>query len=305
MKKELYLSFFGQKDPDEIKKIFFATLLETNHEYDFFVDWKKVKQLVEKYAIELNILNTLIKSQNFDDHLRNILRRYPEVLPCFPLLLAIRDRQIKIADDFMASKMTIDDYDFSPRDLSREEIERVIKFVAKTGLKKFFQELTNSSLGDYMLGVEVGIDSNARKNRSGKITERLIEELLIRLKRSTGITDMLKQKKFSFLQKIGVSVPLELKERKADFIIVKKTKIINIETNFYNVSGSKPQEVVDAYINRQSELKRANFGFIWVTDGPGWKSSRNQIEKAMDEIDYILNTHFVRAGLLERILEEF
>lgn len=145
MKKELYLSFFGQKDLDEIKKIFLDTLLETNHEYNFFVDWKKVKEAVEKYAIELNILNSLIKNHNFDEHLRKILSRYPEVLPCFPLLLAIRDSEIKIVDDFMASEVSIDDYDFSRRELSDEEIDQVIKFVAKTGLKGFFQELSKKN----------------------------------------------------------------------------------------------------------------------------------------------------------------
>ena len=107
------------------------------------------------------------------------------------------------------------------------------------------------------------------------------------------------------LEEVGIDVPKDLKHRKADFILIKEpAKVINIEANFYNVTGSKPQEIVDSYINRQEELKRSGFHFIWITDGYAWKKSRNQLTKAFDKIDYLLNTKFVRDGLLIKILEE-
>jgi DpmII restriction endonuclease. len=119
------------------------------------------------------------------------------------------------------------------------------------------------------------------------------------------IKEFIKQQEFIVLEKLGLNISKELKHRKADFILIKEpNKVINIETNFYNVTGSKPQEIVDSYINRQEELKMAGFYFIWITDGPAWKRSYNQLSKAFDHVDYLLNTKFVRDGLFIKILEK-
>jgi len=59
---------------------------------------------------------------------------------------------------------------------------------------------------------------------------------------------------------------------------------------------------VDSYIERQNELRENGFEFIWITDGVGWREQKNQIEKGFTKIDYLLNLHFVRMGLLEEFL---
>ncbi|MFW6008468.1 MAG: DpnII family type II restriction endonuclease, partial [archaeon] len=109
------------------------------------------------------------------------------------------------------------------------------------------------------------------------------------------------QKKFNYLnKKYNVSVTSEIKNRKADFILIKDNlKVINIEANFYKGGGSKPQEIVDSYINRQTDLYNNNFNFIWISDGFGWKDQYNQTTKAFNKIDYLLNLNFVKKGLLE------
>ncbi|WP_049774928.1 DpnII family type II restriction endonuclease [Thermoanaerobacterium thermosaccharolyticum] len=94
-----------------------------------------------------------------------------------------------------------------------------------------------------------------------------------------------------------------VKNRKADFIIIKNgNKVVNIEVNFYSGTGSKPQEIVDSYIERQNELKENGFEFIWITDGIGWKGQKNQLHKGFERVNYLLNLYFVRKGLLEEIL---
>lgn len=156
-----------------------------------------------------------------------------------------------------------------------------------------------------MTGIEVGLDSNARKNRSGKAMENLIESLINNCRSRLKMKDIIKQQRFLVIEKMGFKVPKELRNRKADFILIKEPdKVVNIEANFYNVSGSKPQEIVDSYINRQEELRNAGFCFIWITDGHAWKNGQNQIYKAFDKIDFILNTKFARDGLLIKILEK-
>lgn len=303
MNEEIYSEFFGIKNQEELHNLFLETLLETNFEHQFFVDWEKIKEKVQKYAIELNILNALIKNSHFKEALKIILVRYPEVLPCLPLLLAVREIRLRVANDFLAKKVRVIDYDFSVRKLSAEEVDQVVEFVSKSGLEDFLCNLASSSLTDYLSGVEVGLDSNARKNRSGRMMELLIEKMLERAINKIRIKRIIKQARFSDLKRENYFIPPELMKRKADFILIRENnKMINIETNFYNVSGSKPQEIVDAYINRQEELKKLKINFIWITDGPGWKSSKSQIKKALEKIDFVLNTHFVRAGLLEKIL---
>ncbi|MGB9863861.1 MAG: type II restriction endonuclease [Candidatus Saccharicenans sp.] len=305
MKLEPYREVYKLKESAAVKNLFFNTLIETNHDFRFFVDWSKVKANVEKYKIELSILNSLIKHKDFENTLKDILFRYPEVLPCFPLLIAVREQKFNLIDDFMSKNFEFLDYDFTPRKLNEMEINKIVKFVCQTGLKDFFMNLSTASLQDYLMGIEVGLDTNARKNRSGKVMETLIENLIQKCLDQLKIRKLIKQKNFFVLEKMEISVPKELKNRKADFILLKEpSKVINIEANFYNVTGSKPQEIVDSYINRQEELKKAGFHFIWVTDGYAWKKGQNQLNKAFDKIDYLLNTKFVRDGLLIKILEE-
>lgn len=305
MQINIYRDFFNLLDRESIINLFFNTLIETNHDFKFFVDWAKIKANVEKYKLELNILNSLIRQKEFEKTLKDVLTRYPEVLPCFPLLIAVRERQFRLIEDFTNLAGQIIEYNFTPRKLDQDEIEKIIKFLDQTGLKDFFINLSAASLRDYLTGIEVGLDTNARKNRSGKAMEILIERLIDSYRNQLKIKNIIKQKRFIAIEKMGFKVPVELKNRKADFILIKEPdKVVNIEANFYNVSGSKPQEIVDSYINRQEELRKAGFYFIWITDGYAWKKGQNQIVKAFNKIDFLLNTKFVKDGLFIKILEE-
>ena len=50
--------------------------------YDYYIDFEKVINNVEKIKIELNILNTLIGSKNIEDEFEKIIIKYPETLKC-------------------------------------------------------------------------------------------------------------------------------------------------------------------------------------------------------------------------------
>jgi type II restriction enzyme len=117
---------------------------------------------------------------------------------------------------------------------------------------------------------------------------------------------MLFQKEFGVLEsEYGIGIPPALRPREADFLIIRPDKkAFNIEVNFFSGTGSKPQEIVDSYLNRQRELKESGIGFIWITDGEGWKGQQNQIRKGFEEFDFLLNLHFVRQGLLKSVLSE-
>jgi type II restriction enzyme len=223
-----------------------------------------------------------------------------------PILIAVRDARLKVIRDFSDADTDIMEYNFTERKLSELEIRVLIEFFEKTGLKNFFENLSTKSIRDYVTGVEVGMDTHARKNRSGDSMELVIKPFIekINLKHDNRYI-ILFQKNFNYLQKnFGIKVSASIRNRKADFILINadKDRVVNIEVNFYSGTGSKPQEIVDSYINRQEELKENGFEFIWITDGYGWKGQKNQIEKGFRKVNYLLNLHFVRKGLLEDIL---
>jgi len=302
----IYEKRLGTSNLEEIIDKFHETIVDTNRSYKFFVDWEKVESHIEKHKVEFNILDSLIGSRDFNNELKNILRKYPEVLPVIPILIAVRDINLKVIRDFLDADSDIIEYNFTERKLSGPEIEGLIEFFDKTGLKYFFENLSTKSIRDYVTGVEVGMDTHARKNRSGNSMELVIKPFIeeINLQQDDQFT-VLFQKNFNYLEKkFGIKVSSSIRNRKADFILINSDngKVINIEVNFFSGTGSKPQEIVDSYINRQEELKENGFEFIWITDGYGWKGQKNQIEKGFRKVNYLLNLHFIRKGLLEDIL---
>lgn len=62
--------------------------------YEFYVDFQKVYKNIDLYEIELNILNSLIGSNDIENDFEKIILKYPEVLKCIPLLLAVRAKEI-------------------------------------------------------------------------------------------------------------------------------------------------------------------------------------------------------------------
>ena len=307
MNAEIYQKYLSLATPELIVDEFHRTIIDTNRGHNFFVDWDKIKSHVQRYKVEFNILNSLIGSRKFDADLRALLVKYPEIIPILPILIAVRGAQLKVIEDFSIPNSDIVEYDFKKRDRSKEDVEILVGFCQKTGLKYFFETLSAKCIQDYVTGVEVGMDTHARKNRSGDAMELALKPIFEEIeKNGNGKYEVLFQKKFGYLKdKFGLKVSTAIENRKADFIVLKNNQktIVNIEVNFYSGTGSKPQEIVDAYINRQSELKQHGFKFIWITDGHGWKGQKNQIQKGFEEIGYLLNMHFVRKGLLKKILE--
>ncbi len=107
MKEAVYKKYLNMDKFDEIVECFHDTIIDTNRDHKFFVDWEKVKNNVAKFKIEFHILDSLIGSKDFENELRNILEKYPEVIPCIPILIAIRDKDLKVIDDFFRADCRI------------------------------------------------------------------------------------------------------------------------------------------------------------------------------------------------------
>ena len=302
--KDIYNNFLGTSSQVDVIRKFINTTITTNRDFHFLVDWEKVEKQIKKYKLELSLFDTLIRSKDFNEELLNLLKKYPKAIEAVPILLALseKDSNLALVKDFLNWDFEEFNLDFNNFSL-KEDAAKIITLFEESGLKYFFQNMSAKSIIDYATGVKVGMDTNARKNRSGKVMERLLVD---KIKRDSPDYEVYLQKQFkSFKDKF--SVPDELLERRADFILLRADTWVNIEVNFYNTAGSKPEEIVGSYISRQSYIKKAGGHFIWITDGIAWKEKKankqTELKNAFDKMDYVLNLYFVKNGLLKEILD--
>ena len=217
-----------------------------------------------------------------------------------PILLACRDGLIKVLNS-IETNLNFKIFDFSKCKYNPKEINDIVQFTKNTGLLDILCKMDSAT--DYLLGVEVGLDTNARKNRSGLFLERMVTETLKELSARNSSLIIVEQKSFGYVEdKYHMKIPTTLRKRKFDYSVINRGKAINIEVNFYSGTGSKPSEIISSYINRGEVLSSAGWKFVWLTDGMGWKKMKNPLRVGVDNIDYIINTFLLRKGLLEKII---
>ena len=275
----------GYETLNEYNRDFFGTLLETNHTYEFFVNWDKVFSNLDDYLIEISILNSLnkVESNQVESHFREILKNYPLVVKILPTILAIRDKKVDVLD-VEENKFKV--VDFSTR---RFDVEEIVDFCKKSGLLDLFSKIDD--LYSYLVGTEVGLDTNGRKNRSGHVFEDIVGELLAKKIRNHPEYRLAKEETIRFQR-----------TKRWDYVIYYNNipKYL-FECNFYNGTGSKPIEVANAYVDLQNQIKDSHLVFIWVTDGKGWKKMSKALQSASPGIDYIVNYNILNKSI-DRIL---
>ena len=265
-------------------------------DYGYYVDFNKVYGNVETIKVELNILNSLIGSKNIEADFEKLLTDYPQVLKCIPVLLAVRGREIYTIDgdgEYL--------FNFKKMNYSVEEYKM---FMRKTGLFSLISEHVINNLVDYVTGVEVGLDSNGRKNRGGHLMENLVEDYLQKAGLVKGV-DYFKEMYISDIEKKW-SIDLSnisnqgKAEKRFDFVVKKGATIYGIETNFYSSGGSKLNETARSYKTIALEAKEIQgFAFVWFTDGQGWQSARHNLEETFDVMDNIYCISDIENGTIE------
>ena len=279
---------------------FLNTLIVTNRSHEFFVDWAKVRRYRDTFKDELSLLSSVSTvGLNPEIELSRLLEKYPRIAQLIPLLVAVRAKKniLPVVDE--ASLLDIE-YDFNLRDTDKSKISKITDFAKKTGLLAELATIKNHN--DYYFGVEVGLDTNGRKNRSGIAMENLIEPFARELVEKYG-GKFLKQTNFEKASKeFGVELPPNEKGKRGDFMLLVKGVPINIEVNFFDGGGSK-QEIMNSYIPRAKNLNEAGWVFALVTDGAGWKKNKNQVELGFRTIKNIYNAKMCRDGKLEWLIK--
>ncbi len=164
------------KNEDELFVLIVSTFKKKITQWSYFVNWQKVLTNIEPVEKELNLLNYLVGKENLEIETKQLISQYPEVIKAIPILLAIRDNSLEVLIDtknFIYSK-----FDFTKRNLSSEEIDAFSDFIIKSGFGELLRDKKIKNLVDYATGVEVGLDSNGRKNRGGSLMEFLVEEFV-------------------------------------------------------------------------------------------------------------------------------
>ena len=285
---------------DEICKALSDSLIETNYTYDFFVNWTKATKNRDAFKYELALLKSLKNSSNPLADFRTLLNKYPEVIKVIPILLACRDGILKVLNS-IETGLQYRTFDFSKKRYDTKEIGEIVDFTKNTGLLDMLCRMDSAT--DYLLGVEVGLDTNARKNRSGLFLEKMVSETLGELSTRNSSLVFVEQKSFGYVEEnYSVKIPASLRDRKFDYVVINKGKATNIEVNFYSGPGSKPSEIASSYSDRNRELTSAGWNFVWLTDGQGWKKMQRQLRVGVDNIGYVINASLLRKGLLEQII---
>jgi type II restriction enzyme len=260
------------------------------------VDWDKVLDFVGKYKIELGILEAVLQSDVKEFF--ETIKKYPEVIRVFPRLLAIRDDKFSIIEDPDTRRYL--NFDFTKLPETDIEIYEYIDFWRKSGLANVLKEVKN--LRDYYMGVEVGSDTNARKNRGGVEWEKFVEPLIMQIAYKNGYQVKIRQKFEKVLRDLSFKEPPMELRRNMDFIVYKGGKFVDIEANFFSGGGTK-LEVPGAYVNRTFS-QGFTLSLFLFTDGFGWMSSKSLMQDYFNKFPCIVNYKMAKEGVLEAGLKQ-
>ncbi len=257
---------------------FLSELRETNATLDFYCDFRKIKQNVRDIEINLNTLNYLLGKQDLRQAVEDIWNRDSSVFEVLQILIAIRPEQDKKVVNKQGQIVPITNYLTS--------VNGIMEYLEDSGLDKLFKDKTIKNLVDYVFGIEVGLDTHARKNRSGKLMENYVENLFI--KNSITFEKQVSSNKFPPIDEV-----LAGDNKVFDFVIKTKRCTYLIEVNFYHGGGSKPNETARAYTEVAPKVNSVkDYEFVWITDGVGWISAKAMFTVAYKVIPNIYNlTH--------------
>lgn len=255
--------------------LFMSQLQETNQTLNFFCDFNKIAQNVEDIKLSLCILNSLIGATNMRKAVETIWRRDKTAFNVMDILIAVRSEGKKKVLDNFGQCVVLDSLFTS--------IDGVMEFLESTGLAEIFQSKKINDLVDYVFGIETGLDTNARKNRSGHVMENMVAHILD--KHNVPYRQEVYSSEWPAITEV-----LGDDEKRFDFVIKTVSKTYLIEVNFYSGGGSKLNEVARSYSDIAPKINSVpGFEFVWITDGIGWENAKNKLQEAYSIIPSIYN----------------
>lgn len=277
-----------------------STMTDSVADWTYYTDFSKVYANVEKIKIPLNLLNSLVGSENIKVEFLELISNYPETLRAIPILIAKRLKDTIIIKDPKKDFF----FDFRKQDYTENEYAY---FMEQTGLFNMMQNHIVSNLVDYVTGVEVGLDTNGRKNRTGHAMENVVENYF----KATGLIRDVDYFKEMYQDDIERMFNVDLssitnngKTRKRfDFVLkTNNSPLYLIEVNFYSGGGSKLNETARSYKMITEETRDIkNVEFLWFTDGQGWNSAKNNLRETFEVLKHMYNINDLENGILSEL----
>jgi len=292
-----YKEKLGCENSEAVFQYLISTLKPTIKDWNYFVNWEKVLRNYHSIEFELNLLNSLIGKSNIEDEAFKLFTKYPETIKAIPILIACREIELMLLSDykngFKYEKFLFND---------NLEATKAIRFMKYSGLFNLFENKIIKSIPDYVIGLETGLDSNGRKNRSGTSMESIVSYFVDEqcIKKTWEWIGQATQKKI--FEKWGKKITVEKSDRQIDFAILANNNLHLIESNFYGGGGSKLKSTAGEYKSDFKRWKADGHQFIWITDGDGWRSTHKPLRETFDETDTILNLDMLEKGLLEEVI---
>jgi type II restriction enzyme len=269
--------------------------------WDYFVNWEKVIINVKMFEKELNILNYLIGKDNLEKEAFDLFKKYPDAIKAIPTLLAVREAAIDVLID--SKNFKYKNLNFFQFEYTDSEINDIVEFVIKTGFGDLILKKQIKNFVDYATGVEVGLDSNGRKNRGGTLMESLVEEFVADTCENLNLQYLAQATSKKIKEQWNIDVAVDKSSRQLDFAINNNGKLFFIECNFYGGGGSKLKSTATEYIEMNRYWNKQGIDFIWITDGAGWKSTLKPLREYFDKADYLINLELLRENILNSIVK--
>lgn len=282
-----------KKDFDHLVSTFRSSIKT----WDYFVNWNKVFTNSASFEIALNKLNYLIGKDDLQGEFYRLYESNPDIAKALPVLLAVRENNLEV---YNKTSKELESYDFSGEG---GDVNKYFEFLDKSGLIKLFQRDGIKNLVDYVIGVEVGLDSNGRKNRGGTLMEEIVGLFLEDFCKQNNLKYIPQASPSKIKLKWNFDIVVDKSERSFDFAVYnpRSNKIKLFETNFYNSGGSKLKAVCGEFRSLFDELKRQNIEFIWITDGLGWHTAKRPLEETYNHNDYVFNLSILEDGALNEL----
>ena len=295
-----YQELMGCSCEDDVFKCIIDNLKPSNNLWSYFVNWDKIYSNVKDIEISLNILNYLIGKENFDEEFKTLVKAQSQVVKILPSLIVSREKKFNILIDYEHKKLIYEEYDFSIKEPSDNDINKYLHFVKESGLKDLICSGKVKSLVDYMIGVEAGLDSNGRKLRSGLSMGLIVECFIKDLSKKKGYRYISEANAHKIKKEFGYEIPThKYSSKRYNYVIDTGKEPVLMEVNYYNCGGSKLFETAKAYREVETFLNK-KYKFIWITDGQGWREAHNALRDTLAHNDYLLTLSMLEKGILEK-----
>lgn len=291
---------------DERLRIFLDTITDIHHAPDYWFDFSTIDKHVDDYGPDICTLDYLHGKSN--DEMKLFFTQHPDILKTIPILLGIRDD--KMTNGILPVFDPNGDYELNFKQIDVSQIDQYMSFIIKSGLADVLRgNGIHSSVHDYTYGVEAGLNSNARKNRSGDEGETHLAKILQSIVDNHPNTCLIRNGQTTYSNAVEWynlrNFPSELSNRRFDgsLFCTDKCKGLFAEVNNFNSSGSKQKAVTSEFDTVHSIFSRTPHVFVYITDGLGWKKDATHLSTIIDHVPNVFNYKMVEDGWLDDVAQ--